>query len=199
MTDNRTKAGRTQFLLLTALFAAPLFATAALYLWPQLQPTGRTNYGEIVSPAQPVPAALRFSDAQGKPADAAVLKGKWSMVYVGAADCMDACRDQVFLTRQVRLLLNEKRDRVQRIYIAPDASALTVAQARLGEVQKDLIYLTDAGLPGQRAGAFFHSADPQAVYLVDPMGNWMMVYAGKIDYKLMLKDVKNLLKLSHIG
>lgn len=198
MTD-QTQAGRRQFLLLAALFAAPLIAAFLLYfVWPELQPKGRTNYGELVAPARPVPA-LRLNGADGKPAGADTLEGKWSFVYLGGAQCDQSCQDKLFQIRQIRILLNQDRDRVQRVYLAPDAVALQAAREVLSPIHTDLLYVAEAGPAGQRASDFFLPREKDAVYLLDPLGNWLMVYPASAEYKGILKDVKRLLKLSHIG
>jgi hypothetical protein len=46
---------------------------------------------------------------------------------------------------------------------------------------------------------FFHPTDPQALYLVDPNGNWLMTYAAGADSPGILADIKRLLSLSNIG
>ena len=42
-------------------------------------------------------------------------------------------------------------------------------------------------------------AGAQTLYLIDPLGNWMMVYPGPSEYKGILKDIKRLLRVSQIG
>ena len=189
-------AGRWKLLAVLAVCAAPLVLSYLMYY--VVKPEGRTNYGELVTPAKPLPS-LQFLDAAGKPTDSEALKGRWSLVYMGAADCGKTCMDKLFQIRQVRILLNDERVRVRRYYVAPDSAALQIAQARLADTHKDLSYLADIGQPGSRAVDFFHPTDPDAVYLIDPLGNWMMIYPGTAEYKGMLKDIKYLLKLSHIG
>lgn len=197
MTQARLR-GRQQFLLLAVLFFAPLLAALVLYfVAPQWQPEGHTNYGELVHPARPLPAA-ELRDAQGAPAAPDVLRGRWSFVYLGTSDCDDACADKLYQIRQVRALLNEKRQRVQRVYLAPDLESLERVRDALAAEHADLVWLVDAGgtLKDVFAGA---QADPQTLYLVDPLGNWMMVYAGSAESTGLLKDIKRLLRVSQIG
>ena len=200
---------RRPFLLLLAIFVAPVLAAYAVYfLFPGLRPTHTTNYGQLVHPARPLPA-FSLQDTDGKPAGAGVFKGKWSMVYVAGADCADSCRNEVYLSRQVRTALDRNARRVQRVYIAPDAAALAAAKARFGVEHPDLLLLADAGAPGSRAADFFQPAadapkdGPQDnLYMVDPLGNWFMVYPPKADqnadFKGILKDLKKLLNQSQI-
>lgn len=189
--------GRQQFLLLAALFFAPLIAAALLYfVLPGLQPDARTNYGELITPARSLPAAPLL-DADGVAAADDVLRGRWSFIVVGAAACDDACAEKLYQIRQIRTLLNEKRQRVQRVYLAPDVAALAAARQRLGEQHPDLRFFADTAQGDYRR--FFASDDPRILYLVDPLGNWLMRYPGDADSKGILKDIKKLLRLSQIG
>lgn len=184
------------FLLLALLFGAPLVAAWLVYFkFPEWRPEGTTNYGQLINPAQPIPQ-WQFTDAQGKVADSSALKGKWSLLYLAGAECVQSCQEKIFQIRQIRTLLNQERERVQRVYIAFDAGILAGAQKVLGENHPDLVYLVG---PGNSLREFFQPPDPDAIYLLDPLGNWLMVYPAASDYKGMLKDLKKLLKLSHIG
>ena len=196
---DQTRAGRRQFLLLAALFAAPLVAAWLLYfVFPQWQPQARSNYGVLVSPARPLPL-WTLAQADGKPAPDELLRSKWTLLYVGGAQCAQPCLDALLQTRQIRVLLNRDRDRVQRVYLAPDAAALAAARGALPEeVHKDLVYLQERGV-NSPAHAFFQVKDADAIYLIDPLGNWAMTFPAGSDYKKVLKDLKYLLQLSHIG
>jgi hypothetical protein len=197
---------RRQFLLLLAIFLIPI-ATAYLlfFVFPKYVPKSTTNYGQLVRPARPLPA-LKLIDADGRPIDAAKLfKGKWSAIFVGAANCAETCSQQLFLMRQVRIALDKDQTRYQRIYIAPDTAALAAAHTLLASDHKDLLMVADAGDPGGRASDFFVPAAPDGWYLTDPLGNWLMVYPphpdhdGQLkDFSGILKDLKHLLMLSQV-
>jgi len=196
------KPSRGPFLLLLAIFVAPVVVAYAVYfLFPGLRPTHTTNYGELVDPARPLPA-LDLRDADGKPAAAGLFKGKWGMVYIGPADCALACQNEVHLSRQVRTSLDRNARRLQRIYIAPDAQALAAARALFATEHPDLLLLADAGAPGSRAADFFQPGAPDALYMVDPLGNWFMRYPPKADpiadFKGIGKDLKKLMNQSQV-
>lgn len=197
MTDVQTRRGRRLFLVLAVLFFAPVLAAYLFYFaFPQWQPEGKTHHGQLIAPARPSPQ-LTLRDAQGQPVDTSVFHGKWSLIYLGGDQCLKACQDKLFETRQIRTLLNQERGRVQRVYAAPSAAALTAARAALkDEVHPDLLYL-DAGGSGLRE--FLQPQDADAVYLLDPHANWLMVYPATGDYQGILKDLKKLLRLSQIG
>jgi hypothetical protein len=187
-------SSRLKLLLLAALFFAPVVSAILIFFYAPDWIPGRVNYGTLISPARPA-TALRLADASGAPAPTA-LAGKWSLVYLAGAACDDACTARLVLTRQVRLALNQNRGRVQRLYLAPDAAALAAARAQLGAEHPDLLFYarTDAS-----AAAFFAPADPHALYLIDPLGNWLMVYTGAVEAKGLHRDLKKLLRVSQVG
>jgi hypothetical protein len=190
--------GRAQFLLLAALFFAPLLLAILFYFGlPSLQPEGKTNYGQLVNPAQPLPE-FRWTDLDGAAKDLAVLRGRWSYIYLAGEDCDTACMQKLYQIRQIRLLLNEKRLRVQRVYLAPNLAAAVAAKSKLAETHPDLLFLAlDGG--SEPATSFFRASDPEALYLTDPLANWLMVYPAESDSPGILKDIKKLLRLSQIG
>ena len=201
---NRTRS-RVQFVLLGLLFFAPfLLAYSAYWLFPNWTPEGRVNYGQLLTPTQSAPG-MAFTDVVGTPLAADPLRGKWTLVQLVNADCDEACRRELVLTRQVHATLGVKRERVQRVLIAAEGVDIAALKARYGAEQPDLIWLADA--PGRAsAKAFFASTPDNSVMLVDPLGTWLMVYphaadeeAVKRDFKGMQKDINKLLKLSSIG
>jgi hypothetical protein len=194
--------GRVQFLLLATLFFFPLLASYVLYFWfPELRPSGTTNYGQLIHPARPAPA-LSLVDAKGEALDEATFRVRWSYVVLGGADCDDACRRNLVMTRQVRTSVNEKRSRIQRVLVLADATAVPRVAAALAPEHPDLRVLGDTGAPGARLSDFLQPPGA-AAYLLDPHANWLLFYpAGgetQTDFKGMQKDIKKLLRLSQIG
>jgi hypothetical protein len=199
MNSRSQRPARSQFLLAAAIFLGPLLAAVTIYYgFPSLLPSGRTNYGDLLNPPRPLPA-LSLADADGKPVDGAALRGKWSLVYLGAGTCADDCRARLHFSRQLWLALNDKRTKIQRVYVAASATALAVVRTSQKAEHPDLVWLTDASSALQ---PFFGAGDPGAFYLLDPWGNWVMTYhvtpdveAAQRDFKGMQKDLKKLLAL----
>lgn len=200
---NRNRS-RAQFVLLGLLFFAPfVLAYSAFWLFPNWTPQGRVNYGQLLSPTQSTPAVV-FANADGTPLASDPLRGKWTLVQLVTADCDEACRRELVLTRQVHAALGVKRERVQRVLIAAEGIDIAALKARYGAEQPDLLWLRDA--PGNPAMQFFAGSPAHSVMLVDPLGTWLMLYphaadeeAVKRDFKGMQKDINKLLKLSSIG
>jgi hypothetical protein len=106
--------------------------------------------------------------------------------------------------RQVHAAQGKEAERVQRVFVVTDASALD----RLGAALRDypgMIVL--AGPPEAVASLARQFAVPEAadpgrggrIYLVDPLGNFMMHYAPDTDPNGLRKDLARLLRLSRIG
>jgi cytochrome oxidase Cu insertion factor (SCO1/SenC/PrrC family) len=182
---------RSKFLLLIGLFAVPVVAAYLSYFG--LRPAGHTNYGELipVTPLQHTAGAAHDGTAM----DIETLRGKWVMLHVGPSRCDATCSQQLYLMRQTRTALGKEQSRIERLWVLTDASAV------------DPVLLQEhPGLHAWRASdaAFieqFPAAQSSAehIYLVDPLGNLMLRFPAQPEPKLMLKDLKLLLKASQIG
>lgn len=188
-------SSRMKLLALAALFLAPFVGALLLYyVFPEYIPAGRQNYGTMVNPVRPVPD-LALTDPAGVAAPTALL-GKWSMVYLGRASCDETCAARLVMTRQVRLALAKNRERVQRVYLAPDAAAAAAVTAQLGPEHHDLVVLVTGGAA---AAQFFQPGDPDEIYLLDPLGNLTMLYTGAVEHQGLYRDIKKLLRVSRAG
>lgn len=188
--------GRVQLLLLAVLFFTPFIGAWLLYFYfPQHRPAGTTNYGELVTPLRELPQ-WAWLKPDGSATSSDELRNKWTLLQLVPADCAKACADRVLLTRQLRTALAANRELVQRVLLADDAAALAGLQQRFGAEHPDLMLRAPA--ESASGGArFFGARDPQAIYLIDPFGNYMMVYPDRgtqEDFKGMKKDFKRLLK-----
>lgn len=194
--------GRLQFLLLATLFCAPLIGAYSLHFgFPSQRPTSTTNYGVLENPARPLPALL-LEQTDGTGVDETQFRGRWTLVQFAGGSCESDCRARLVLSRQTRTAMHEKRDRVARVLIAADAASASALRAELSTEQPDLDVLVEP--VGQEAlSSFLGGAVPGTLYLIDPLGNWLMSYpAGQPieeEFKGLQKDLKKLLRLSKIG
>jgi cytochrome oxidase Cu insertion factor (SCO1/SenC/PrrC family) len=193
------KRSRLQFYIVIGLFLAPLVAAFALYYGAgHWRPLGQTNKGDLINPPRPLPE-IALPLAQGGATDPSWLKGKWTLLYIGAGSCDEQCRQQLVHIRQTRTALGKDMVRVQRAFISTsrccDKEYLAREHDGLIVVDTDptaalLAQFPIFGAPVERAGR---------IYIVDPLGNLMMSYAPNAHYKALLDDLKKLLNLSHIG
>lgn len=192
---------RRQLLSVFVMFFAPLVVAFIVYYGLDWRPDGRTNKGELISPAIPLPATVLPTPA-GKTTDATFLQNKWTLLYMTNGDCTQVCRDSLLNTRQVRLLLGKDMTRVQRVFLYRGACC---DAAYFDKEQQGLLLASVDTPDGQLLLDKFPSSDgvaamdAQRIYIVDPLGNLLMSYAPHADARDLLSDIKKLLKLSHIG
>jgi hypothetical protein len=132
------------------------------------------------------------------PAD--LLRGKWTMLFVGDGACDERCRKLLYLSRQSRIALNKDMDRVQRVFLATSGCC---DRAYFSGEHPDLTVVLPRDEATGRAllAAFPGTADAVAgrLYLVDPLGNLVLSYSSAAPDEALLTDVRKLLRLSHIG
>lgn len=191
----RRGQGRRTLLLMLALFALPVVIALGLYGFGW-RPASSGNHGELLQPPRPLPL-LDLSGSDGKSLSSAELKGRWFMVYLAATDCGSSCRQQIEQMRRVHVLLNKDMARVSRLVLSlgPPSAELQAAVA----AYPDMKLLS--GDPA-RLGQVFPPAGGSVtgrVYLMDPLGNFMMRYAPDAAAGAIQKDMQRLLKYSWLG
>ena len=65
--------------------------------------------------------------------DSDAWKNKWTMVIRGSDQCSGICEEALHLTRQIHIRLNEKADRVRRIYLSDMSDLSPDLSKNLGE------------------------------------------------------------------
>jgi hypothetical protein len=183
-TELRSRNLRT-LAALAGLFLLPLVAAFWMYYATAWRPAGRVNHGELITPARPLPAAGQL------------FHGKWSLVYIGDGQCDADCRKALYVTRQVRLSLNNEMKRVERVFLA---SSSCCDREFLAHEHPGLEVVDANGSATEALLQVFPAEQRrESVFVVDPLGNLMMRYDVRQDPKGLLTDLKKLLTLSHIG
>jgi hypothetical protein len=126
------------------------------------------------------------------------LKGQWLLVVVAPGACDAGCEQQLYLQPQLREVLGKDRDRLDRVWLVPDAGATPepVRQALLPAMAQAWVLRA----PAAELGAWLQPEAGQSqeahLYLVDPMGDWMMRFPVHADPTRVKKDLLKLLKAS---
>jgi cytochrome oxidase Cu insertion factor (SCO1/SenC/PrrC family) len=194
---------RQAFVLLGLIFMAPAFVAWVMHHsgggW---RPEGMTNQGNLVQPARPLtmPAGLAAGD---KPLNE-FLQGKWTLLYIGDADCDAVCIDSLYKMRQIRIAQNENMKRVQTLYLLQGEAVPASLSARLAQDYRDLTVVPVTAAQAAQFAPDFEldgvgMEAAERVYFIDPLGNLMMYYRPDAAPGGMLKDLRKLLKYSRIG
>ncbi|MES2958530.1 MAG: hypothetical protein V4792_10090 [Pseudomonadota bacterium] len=191
----RTALGRVKMLLVLLVCATPVIASYLTYY--VLRPDGRSNYASLIEPSRAIPAALPLTDLEGRPVSAASLKGQWLLVVVGRAGCDSDCEQRLFMQRQLREMTGRERDRIDKLWLvtddAPIAPALRAALASTPATQ--VLRVPPAALQEWLVPAAGESLESH-LYVVDPMGQWMMRAPPQAQPAKFKRDIDKLLRAS---
>jgi len=186
--------GRLKMLLVLLVCAAPVIASYITYF--VIRPEGRTNYGALITPTRALPA-LPLHDLDGRTVEAASLKGQWLLVAVAAADCDSACEKTLFTQRQLREMTGRERDRIDKVWFVVGDAAMPASLREIVDADPALRVLR---VPRDALAAWLSPAPGQALedhlYLVDPMGEWMMRMPANPDPAKVKHDLDKLLRAS---
>jgi hypothetical protein len=189
------KGGRWQLLLVLLACAAPVIASYLTYY--VIRPEGRSNYAELIDPGREVPAGLPLTDLGGKAVPASTLHGQWLLVAVGEGDCDSACEKRLYVQRQLREMTGRERERIDKVWLvidnAPIKPELRAALASAPSTQ--VLRVPAADLARWLAPAPGESLESH-LYLVDPMGRWMMRAPLQLDPARFKRDIDRVLRAS---
>jgi hypothetical protein len=186
----RTRMGRLKMVALMLVCAAPVIASYFTYY--VLRPEARRNYGELISPQKDLPQAKALS-LKGERVALSQLKGQWLLVTVGSGSCDEACQKNLYFQRQLREIMGKEKDRLDRVWLisddAPVADVLlpALSQAHVLRISPDDLKSWLAPAAGQQL--------QDHLYVIDPMGNWMMRFPPHMDVASASKAKKDLERL----
>jgi len=191
----RTTSGRLKMLLVLLVCAAPVFASYFTYF--VIRPDGRTNYSELIVPAQPIPVALELTDLQGRSVAPQSLTGQWLIVVVAGGACNAVCEKHLWLQRQLRETLGREKDRLDNIWLVPDSATPSpqLVQAISTHTEIAILHVPQGALGGWLKAAPGNVLEDH-MYVVDPQGNWMMRVPPQAEPAKVKRDIEKLLRAS---
>jgi hypothetical protein len=199
----RIRSGRIKMLLVLVACAAPVIASYFTYY--VVRPAARTNFGVLVEPQRPLPE-LAAQGLDGKPVPMASLRGQWLVMSVAHAGCDATCESTLFLQRQLRAGLGKDKERVDWVWLIDDDAP--VPAAMLPRLEGSTTLRISAQSAAQWLGDGAAGPLYGAIYLVDPLGNYMMRFptldlqadstqeAKLLHAKKVKRDVERLLRAS---
>ncbi len=190
----RTRMGRLKMFMVFLVCAAPV--AASYFTYYVVRPEGRRNFGDLIDPQRPLPD-VRTVALNGDEVNLRALKGQWLLITVAGGACDATCTNNLYLQRQLRESLGKEKDRLDRVWLvndtAPVADALkpAVKDATVLQVPAAQLATWLEPEPGQALGAH--------LYLVDPLGNWMMRFPADLTMEGAKKakvDLERLMRAS---
>lgn len=170
--------------------AAPVIASYFTYY--VVRPEARRNFGDLIEPQRPM-LPLPTQTLDGRVGDVSALKGQWLLVAVAGGACGEKCEKNLYFQRQLRESLGKEKGRLDRVWLVDDsvsvASTLTSALSGATVLRADSAALSRwlAPAPAQ------HLSDH--LYVVDPLGNWMMRFPADLDAPAAAKAKRDLDRL----
>ncbi|PUE62831.1 hypothetical protein B9Z45_01825 [Limnohabitans sp. 2KL-17] len=190
----RSRMGRWKMLAMLLICASPVIASYFTYY--VLRPEGRRNYGELIDPQKDMPQAS-VKNLQGEVVAVESLKGQWLLVSVASGACAERCQQNLYFQRQLREILGREKDRLDRVWLVTDDvpvdASLLPALNTAHVLRMDLTTLQAWISPEQGQQLQDH------LYVIDPMGNFMMRFPANMDVSSASKakrDLDRLLKAS---
>jgi hypothetical protein len=191
----RTARGRWQLLLVVLACAAPVLASYFAYY--VIRPEGRSNYAALIEPARELPAALSLRDLDGRAIDARTLRGQWLLVVVGPSDCDGDCEKRLYAQRQLREMTGRERERIDKVwFVTDDGPVKPELRAALAAAPATQVLR----VPSAELAAWLAPAPGESLashlYLVDPMGRWMMRTPAALEPAKFKRDLERVLRAS---
>jgi hypothetical protein len=190
----RTASGRWKMLLVALVCAAPV--VASYYFYYVVRPQARSAYGELIEPQRPIPP-ITATTLGGQVVSLPSLEGQWLLVSVAGGACDTRCEKNLFLQRQLREGLGKDKERVDWVWLvdddAPVPEALKAAVDGATVLRVDRAQLAQWLAPARGQQLSDH------LYMVDPMGHWMMRFPPTTDVEgasHIRKDLQRLMRAS---
>ncbi len=185
---------RWKLLALLLVCVAPV--AASYFTYYVLRPEGRRNFGTLIEPQRPMPA-LPTIDLDGRPGTLTDLQRQWLLVSVAPSACPQDCQQRLYLQRQMRESLGKDKDRVDWVWLVTDGAEVPEA-LREGIAAADVRRVDARSLSRWLAPEAGHALE-EHLYVVDPMGHWMMRFPPNLDAGAAARakrDLGNLLRAS---
>lgn len=188
--EQRTRLGRLRLFIILLVCAAPVVASYVTYYW--IRPEGTRAFGELINPQRDLPV-LTATNLQGQPIPLAQLRGQWLFVAVGEGACKLECENLLYVQRQLHKALGKEADKVERVWLVNDNA--TVSPKLVEALQGATVLRVNPTELAQWLEAAPGKQLSDHLYLVDPMGHWMMRFPPHPDAAAAVKIKRDLERL----
>ena len=194
---------RVALVVIAALFILPLVLAWLMYTGTiEFQPGTTRNLGQLVQPPRPVSWQGVQVDGATEPAPAEVFAEHWLVLHAVPNPCADACLRDIAGLRQVHLASGRQQSRIRLALLqdltdddsARNLQAIYAAFSVLENPDGTLWHILQSVVQEAQPGAPVRGS----TYLIDPLGNIMMLYAAGYDPNDLKNDLKRLLTWSKL-
>lgn len=170
--------------------AAPVIASYFTYY--VIRPEGQPAFGTLIDPQRPLPA-ISTQTLDGQAGELTALKGQWLLLSVAGGACADRCEKNLYFQRQLREALGKEKDRLDRVWLVNDGVA--VRDSLLPALASSTVLRVAPAALAQWLEPATGRRLQDHLYLVDPLGNWMMRFPADIDAAAAAKAKRDLDRL----
>jgi len=178
------RKGRLQLILVLLVAIGPMILATSMYTFKFWVPDSRSFHGELIGNGQ-------------SRADLGVQtqESRWQLLVSAPRDCSADCQQLVYLARQIQIGLGRDAGRASH--------ALAIAQPLSADydakLSREYPQLQRYSLELSRYQKAAPGIETPQLWIVDPHGNLVLRYGAEVNGKDLLKDLRQLLKLSNIG
>lgn len=186
----RTLMGRWKMIAMLLVCTSPVIASYFTYY--VIRPEGRKVYGELIQPQKDMPA-ITVVNSEGQSLDLKSLRDQWLLVSVSSGACNERCEQNLFYSRQLREVLGREKTRLDRVWLVTDEAPIDAKLQPLLHLVQVLKMPTDTVKTWITPGPQHQLEDH--LYVVDPMGNFMMRFPANMDVEGASKAKRDLSRL----
>lgn len=174
--SHQTRRGRRWMLVVWLICASPVIASyLAFYVF---RPQVVRSFGELIEPQRALPD-MAGDTLDGKRVNLKTLQGQWLLVSVSGGACDAVCQQHLYLQRQLRESTGKDKERVDWVWLISDQTPVSPALLpALGTA--DVLRVPEAELKQWLSPAADHQLADH-LYVVDPMGHWMMRFPANLN------------------
>lgn len=201
MNEIQTKKPGQKFtvLMLITVFALPFVGAWVIYSFTEYGSDGVNNsHGRLIMP----PGQVSDIQLTAPLADGSqqTLHGKWSLVYIASASCASDCEHALEIMRGTRAVLGNEAYRLQLILVIDTPNLTDSVKSMLREKRiSTLDSISIEGIENREDLGGGSMLVQDNLFIIDPLGNLMMLYSEQSTLAGVIKDIKRLLRNSRIG
>ncbi|MEY4341361.1 MAG: hypothetical protein RL541_865 [Pseudomonadota bacterium] len=185
-----TRSGRIRLLLVLFVCALPvIFSYLTYYI---IRPQSSTAYGELIDPPRDLPD-IAITNLENQTSNLQDLRGQWLLVTVAGGDCNLDCENLLYVQRQLHKSLGKEQTKLERVWLVTDAAP--VAPKLIEALNGANVFRISADNLGNWLSPAPGRSLSEHLYLIDPMGRWMMRFPPHPDASSAAKIKRDMERL----